>query len=128
MFESFRNNVDIPALLIFLGFLLIVGVPGLWYVKKTTGRSIRDMLALLGGAVILILLMMPAVVFFYQPANSQGRRTDRLAEDIVVMAYLPVALLVWWAFNKLAKRKAGRKRPDRATSDSTGKSDFPISR
>jgi len=72
----------------------VSGLVGLWYVRKTTGRPLREMLSLLGGAVVFILLMLPSIVIFRHTANS-----------LLALSYLPVALLVWWAFNKIAKPK-----------------------
>jgi hypothetical protein len=110
MFETLRNYTDIMPLLIVLSFLLIAGTVGLWYVRKTTGRPMRDMLAVLGAGLTLILLMLPAIVFFRAWLDSPDRHTRRLAEDIFVIAFGIVAVAISWAFNKLAKNRAQRNK------------------
>jgi nitrate reductase gamma subunit len=109
MFEDLINAVDLRAVAIFAGFLLVVLVPGLWYVNKTTGRSMRDMLAVLGAGVVFILLMMPAIILFHDRLNSPNRRARRLADDVFVAAYTLVAIVLSWAFNKLAKQRTRKK-------------------
>jgi hypothetical protein len=78
------NYTDIMPFLIFFCLLFIGGGIGLWYVRKTTGRSMRDMLAVLGAGVTFILLMGASSVFFRPWLKSPDRHTRRVAEDIVV--------------------------------------------
>jgi nitrate reductase gamma subunit len=113
MSESLRNAVDIRAVAIFAGFLLLVDVPGLWYVKKTTGRPWRDMLAVLGAGIALILLMVPPIILFSDRLNSPNRRARRLAENIFVAAFVVIAMIISWAFNKLAKHRSSAKKRER---------------
>src|SRR5258708_26498194 len=119
MFESFRNGVDVRAVAIFAGFLLVVCVPGLWYVKKTTGRSWRDMLAVLGAGVTLILLLGVGNVFFHDRLNSPDSHARRLAENIFVAVFAVAAVIISWVFNRLAKSRSNRRKPERADKQLT---------
>ena len=58
MLESLRHQVYLPAIFIALGIVVVFGSLGLWLVHKSTGRAIREMLALLAAAAVLISLMM----------------------------------------------------------------------
>jgi protein-S-isoprenylcysteine O-methyltransferase Ste14 len=109
MFESF-SAVDIRDAAILTGFLLVVFVPGLWYVKKTTGRPRRDMLAVLGAGIVLILFLIPAVVLFHHQLKSPDRHARRLAENIFMVVFAVVAIVISWAFNNLAKQRSSRKK------------------
>jgi hypothetical protein len=89
------------AVLAFLLFLVVVLVPGLWGVHKTTGRPYREMLLLLSAALVLIGLMVPAIVFFDGVFNSPDRGTRNLAAFVFRWGFLAIAVLVWWGFNRL---------------------------
>jgi hypothetical protein len=91
------------AILAFLLFLVIVLVPGLWGVHKTTGRPYREMLLLLSAALVLIGLMVPAIVFFDGAVNSPDSSTRNLAKLVFRWGFLAVAILVWWGFNRFAR-------------------------
>ena len=62
MLQALRNS-EVQFVAIFLGCVLLVLVLGLWYVAKTTGRPLRDMLGVLAAAITLVLLLMPLVKF-----------------------------------------------------------------
>jgi NADH:ubiquinone oxidoreductase subunit 6 (subunit J) len=102
--------VNWPALFIMLAFLFVSGTVGLWFVRKTTGRSIREMLALLAGAIVFILLMAPSILIFDGWLNASDKTTRHIMTQLLTLAYLPVAVLVWWTFNKLAKSRRPRRR------------------
>jgi hypothetical protein len=104
MFETLRNYTEITPLLIFLGFLLVVGSVGLWYVKKTTGRPMRDLLVVLVAGFVLVILFTPIIVL---ESREPWRRHPSIVSYLVFSA---LALLVWWAFNKLARRRSKRAR------------------
>ena len=110
MFESVINAVDLRAVAIFAGFLLVVFVPGLWYVKKTTGRPWRDMLASLSAGFVLVLLFVPVAFLFQDPLHSPDRHTRGLAYNILSVLFGVLAVVIWWAFNMLAKRRSTLKR------------------
>jgi hypothetical protein len=95
---------------IMLAFLLVAGTVGLWCVRKTTGRSIREMLALLAGAIVFILLMAPSILIFDGWLNASDKTTRHIMTQLLTLAYLPVAVLVWWTFNKLVKSRRPRRR------------------
>jgi Na+(H+)/acetate symporter ActP len=112
MLDRLRNEVYLPGMLIVLAFFLASGTVGLWYVRKTTGRPLREMLSLLVGAVVFILLMLPSFFIFHGWLESPDGGTRHTAARLLSLAYIPVALLVWWAFNKLAKpKRAKSQRP-----------------
>jgi Na+(H+)/acetate symporter ActP len=110
MLDALRYQVNWPALFIMLAFLLVTGAVGLWFVRKTTGRSIREMLALLAGSVVFIILMVPSIFIFDGWLNSPDKSVRHITIQILTLVYLPVGLLVWWTFNKVAKSKRPRSR------------------
>jgi hypothetical protein len=112
MLENLRNQINLTALLIILGGLLIFGTAGLWYVRKTTGRPIREMLALLGGALALISLMGISFALLHGWMESPDLNARRNADFLMRWGMLPVAFMVWWIFNRLSKsrRKAHSRR------------------
>jgi hypothetical protein len=91
------------AILAFLLFLVVVLVPGLWGVHKTSGRPYREMLLLLSAALVLIGLMVPAIVYFDGVLSSPYRGTRNLATFVFRWGFLAIAILVWWGFNRLAR-------------------------
>jgi UDP-N-acetylmuramyl pentapeptide phosphotransferase/UDP-N-acetylglucosamine-1-phosphate transferase len=115
MAEAVRSNVNVPGLLVFLGFLVVVGVYGLWDVRKTSGRSLRD-LAVLAAAITLIVLMVAPMLFFREQMESPDIGTRKLTQYILVAVYLPIAVAITWAFNKLAKRNLRRKKHEGGNS------------
>jgi hypothetical protein len=112
MLEALRSEVNLPALFVMLAFLFGAGTAGLWYVRKTTGRSVREMLALLAAAVVLISLMMVSFVAFHGWLDSPDGNTRRIANRLLRWGMLPVAVVVWWLFNNLAKAKGPRNHLD----------------
>src|ERR1700704_4042831 len=110
MLDSLKYQVNLPALFIMVAFLLVSGTAGLWFVRKTTGRSVREMLALLAGAIALILLMVPSIFIFDGWLNSPDWSVRHTIVRLLTLAYLPVALLVWWAFNRVAKSRRPKTR------------------
>ena len=106
MLENLENYVDIQSLVVLLAFLAAAGAVGLWYVHRTTRRSYRDMLAVLAGAVVLIAFMMAGMIFFHDWLNSPDRHMRRMNERFFVFLYmLPVAVLIWWALNRIGALK-----------------------
>jgi hypothetical protein len=97
------------AVFAFILFLVVVLVPGLWGVHKTTGRPYREMLLLLTAALVLIGLMVPAVVFFDGAVNSPDPGTRNLAKVVFRWGFLAIAMLVWWCFNRLARVRRRRR-------------------
>jgi Na+(H+)/acetate symporter ActP len=110
MLDNLKYQVNLPALFITLSVLFVCTPVGLWYVRKTTGRSIREMLTLLAAAIVFILLMAPSIFIFDGWLNSPDRSIRHTIVRLLGVAYLPVALLVWWAFNRLAKSRRPRRR------------------
>ena len=119
---------DLIPLAIVLGLLVLVLIPGLWYVKKTTGRTVRDMLALLGGAITFLLLMAPPLMFFRNQIDSPDRSTRKLTQFILFAVYMPVAVVVTWAFNRLVKRRSNRDKQEHENRHQIGKVNSPDSR
>jgi uncharacterized metal-binding protein len=112
MLENLRNQINLTALLAILSGLLIFGTAGLWYIRKTTGRPIREMLALLAGAVVLIGLMGVSFAVLHGWMESPDLNARRNADFLMRWGMLPVAFVVWWVFNRLSKsrRKAHSRR------------------
>lgn len=96
---------DWRGVLGFLLFLVIIFIPGLWAVHKTTGRPYRDMVLLLLGALVLIGLMFPAVVFFNGELNSPDPTTRKLTKYGFRYGLVAIGVLVWWGFNRLAQAR-----------------------
>jgi amino acid permease len=119
---------DLIPLAIVLGVLVVVLVPGLCYVRKTTGRSLHDMLAVLGGAITLILLMMLPLIFFRDQIDSPNRSIRSLTEKILIAVYLPIAVVITWGFNKLAKHHSKLAKREHKNHHSIGKANSPDSR
>jgi hypothetical protein len=46
MLDNLKYQVNLAALFITLSVLFVCTTVGFWYVRKTTGRSIREMLTL----------------------------------------------------------------------------------
>jgi lysylphosphatidylglycerol synthetase-like protein (DUF2156 family) len=82
-----------------------VGAAGFWYVHKTTGRPIREMLALFAAAFVLVALMFPLVVYADEWLNSSDLAIHDLAKLVLTAVFLPIAFVVWRIFNRLAKPK-----------------------
>jgi hypothetical protein len=114
MLNSLRN-VYSPGLLAALSAVFSIGAAGLWYLLKTTGHSIRDVLALLAAAFVLIAFMLPLVVFADEWLSSPDLAIRGLAKMALTAVLLPIAFCIWHFFNRLAKprRKAnsyGKRR------------------
>jgi Na+(H+)/acetate symporter ActP len=110
MFENLRNQINLAALLIILSSILVFGAAGLWFVRKTTGRPIREMLALLVGALVLISLMGISFAFLHGWMESPDSNARRNADFLMRWGMLPVAFVVWWIFNRLSKPKRQMRR------------------
>ena len=82
-----------------------IGAAGLWYVRKTTGRSIREMLALLAAAFVLIVFMFPLIVCADEWLNSPDLAIHDFAKITLTAVLLPIAFVIWRFFNRLAKPK-----------------------
>ena len=104
MLNSLRN-ADLPRLLAVLSVIVSIGAAGLWYVRKTTGRPIREMLALLAAAFVLIAFMFPLIVCADEWLSSPDLAIHDLAKMLFTAVFLPVAFVVWRFFNRLAKPK-----------------------
>jgi hypothetical protein len=104
IFQTLQKQFDLMALAIFLGCLLVVIAAGLWYVRKTTGRPMRDMLAVFTAGIILVALMLSFVAL--EPKSWSGRRHASPAEYLIFVA---LALSLTWIFNKIAKRKSKKQ-------------------
>jgi len=103
MFERLRL-IDQRALLIFLACLVPVVAAGLWLVKKTTGRPMRDLLALLAGGCILVVLVEIALALF---PGLKGRQDSH---NIAFFVFTALALFVWHIFNRLGKHHRSQKK------------------
>jgi len=115
-----RLDADVwRAVLAFLLFLVVVLVPGLWGVHKTTGRPYREMLSLLAGAVVLIGFMVLGFAVFSKWIFSPDPRTSHLADRLFAWVYLPIAAFIWWVFNRLAKRHRKQHTSGRIPNDSS---------
>jgi len=104
MLQTLRSNVDLTALSIVLSFFLVVGGVGVWYVRKTTGRPLKDMLAVLGGGIALAALCFS--LHSIEPASLKKRTVTNIGFWI----FVALAPLVWWAFNKLARPASTKAR------------------
>lgn len=104
MLNSLRN-VYLPNLLAVLSVIFSIGAAGLWYVHKITGRSIREMLALLAAAFVLIAFMFPLVVCADEWLNSSDLAIHDLAKIGLTAMLLPIAFFIWQFFNRLVKPK-----------------------
>ncbi len=80
MLNSLRSFL--PSLLAVLSITFSIGAAGLWYVRKTTGRPIREMLALVAAAFVLFACMFPLVLCADEWLNSP----DRAIHDLAKMA------------------------------------------
>jgi Na+(H+)/acetate symporter ActP len=110
MLDTLRYQINVPALFTMLAFLFVSGIIGLWFVRKTTGRSIREMLALLAGAIVFIFLMTPSIFIFDGWLNSPDKGIRHTTIQLLTLAYLPLGVLVWWTFNKVGKSRRTRPR------------------
>jgi hypothetical protein len=105
MLESLKHNVNLPALFVVFGIVAVVGALGLWLVHRSTGRRIREMLALLGAAFLTICLMIPLMLFFDEWLKSPDLAIHQAAHTLLLWISLPIIIAIWWAFNKLSKPK-----------------------
>jgi uncharacterized protein HemY len=71
---------------------------------------LRDLLALLGASIVLILVTALGVAYFYGQIESPYESTRQLTKYVSRVVFLLVALLVWWAFNKLAAKRGRTSR------------------
>jgi ABC-type bacteriocin/lantibiotic exporter with double-glycine peptidase domain len=117
MLESLKHNVNLPALFVVLGLVASVGSLGLWAVHRSTGRRIREMLALLAAAFLTICLMIPLVIFFDEWLKSPDLAVHQLAHTLLVLIFLPIALAIWWIFNRLSKQKSQRQSRRKAPAN-----------
>lgn len=99
------RSVYLPNLLALLSAIFGIGWVGLWYVRKTTGRSIRDMLALLAAGFVLVAFMFPLVIYADEWLSSPDLAIHDLAKMGLTAVLLPIAFFVWQFFNRLAKPK-----------------------
>jgi hypothetical protein len=124
MLENLRNQINLTALLIILSGLLVFGAAGLWFVRKTTGRPIREMLALLGGALVLISMMGISFAFLHGWMESPDSNARRNADFLMRWGMLPVAFVVWWILtgsqNRSVRCGAGKLPPTMNLSRNLG--------
>jgi hypothetical protein len=99
------RSVHLPSLVAILSFILSIGAAGLWYVRKITGRPIREMLALLAAAFVLIAFMFPLVVCADEWLSSPDLAIHDLAKIVLMAVLLPIAFFIWRFFNRLAQPK-----------------------
>jgi hypothetical protein len=100
---EFLKNSDVLPIGIFLGCLLAVLVLGCWYIAKTTGRPLRDMLAVLAGGIAIVSVTVPLAILDYTPGQ-------RHSSPMNYLIFVAITLLVWWSFNKLARGRSKRSR------------------
>ena len=99
------RSIYLPNLLAVISVTFSIGAAGLWYVRKTTGRPIREMLALFAAAFVLVALMFPLVIYADEWLNSSDLAIHDLAKIVLTAVCLPIAFVVWRFFNRLAKPK-----------------------
>ena len=106
---------SLTSLLAVLFVISSIGAAGLWYVRKTTGRSIREMLALLAAAFVLIGFMFPLVLCADEWFNSPDRAIHDLAKIVLTAIFLPIAFVVRRLFSRRVKpkQKANSRRKSR---------------
>jgi len=104
MLNSLRS-VYLSNLLVILSVIFSIGAAGLWYVHKTTGRRIRDLLALLAAGFVLTAFMFPLVIYADEWLNSSDLAIHDLAKMVLTSVFVGMALVVWHFFNRLAKPK-----------------------
>ena len=102
MLNSLRS-VNLPTLVALLSAVFGIGWVGLWFVRKTTGRTIREMLALLAAGFVLIAFMAPLVIYTDDWLNSPDRAIHDLVKMLLTTVFLALALVVSQLFNRLAK-------------------------
>jgi hypothetical protein len=116
MLESLKHQVNFSALFIVLSVVTAVGALGLWGVHRTSGRPIREMVALLGAAFVIIAFMVPLVICFDEWLRSPDLAIREFAKTVLYLIILPIAFVVWRFFNKLSKPKcqvhSRRKTPN----------------
>jgi hypothetical protein len=103
MLESLRHQFYLPAVFIALGVVLVLGALGLWLVRRSTGRPIREMLALLAAAFVIIAFMFPLVLFFDEWSRSPDLAIREFVKMVITIIILPIAFVVWRFFNRLSK-------------------------
>lgn len=99
------RSVYLPTLIGLLSAIFGIGWVGLWYVRKTTGRPIREMLALLAAGLVLVAFMVPLVIYADEWLNSPDLAIHDLAKMVLTAVFLAIAFFVWQFFNRLAKPK-----------------------
>ena len=104
MLNSLRS-VYLSNLLVIFSVIFSIGAAGLWYVHKTTGRRIRDLLALLAAGFVLTAFMFPLVIYADEWLNSSDRAIHDLAKMALRAVFLPIAFVICRFFNRLAKPK-----------------------
>ncbi len=103
MLESLRHQVYLPAVFIVFGIVVLFGALGLWGVHRSTGRPIREMLALLAAAFVAIGFMGPLVLFFDEWLKSDDLAIREVAKTVLYCVFLPIVFAIWWVFNRLSK-------------------------
>ncbi len=56
------------------------------------------------------------MVFFWDRVDSPDKRTREVTEYTFVAVFLPVVVVISWAFNRLAKRRSSHKKRERDTT------------
>jgi amino acid permease len=103
MLESLRHQVNLPAVFIVFGAVMFLGALGLWLVRRSTGRPMREMLALLAAAFVIIAFMFPLVLFFDEWSRSPDLAIREFVKTLITIIILPIAFVVWRFFNRLSK-------------------------
>lgn len=93
------------ALFVVIGVVVSVSALGLWLVHLSSGRPIREMLALLAAAFVIIVLVVPLVLVFHEWSSSDDVAIRGAAHAVFALILLPVAFVVWRFFNKLSRPK-----------------------
>jgi len=100
LLEAIRQNFDAKTLTIFMVCVVAVVAAVIWLINKTTGRPVRDMVALAGACVVLLVFI--TVVMSMGPKDAAGeRRTIPFSRTII----LAIGAVVAWFFNKLVSAR-----------------------
>jgi hypothetical protein len=114
MLEAIKYHIHLPALFIVLGVGITIGALGLWGVHRTSGRPIREMLALLGAAFVIIVFMFSLVLVLDEWTHSHDLAIRELTKTVFYLIALPFAFVVWRFFNRLSRPRR------KVNSDSRG--------